>query len=56
MLNPDTRPVAIDHPILQVKHGVAQTARIKARSKTFHRTSAGKNGNGQGLLPVWVGR
>jgi hypothetical protein len=28
-LKPDTRPVAIDHPALQLKRGVAQTARSR---------------------------
>src|ERR1700757_892852 len=48
LLNPDTRPVAIDRPILQVKHGVAQTARSRrvARRSIAHRLARTETGRG----------
>jgi hypothetical protein len=47
-LKPDTRPVAIDRPTLQIKHSVARTARSRrvARGSITHRLARAEMGGG----------
>ena len=47
-LKPDTQPVAIDRPTLQIKRGVARTARSRrvARGSTTHRLARSETGRG----------
>ena len=47
-LKPDTQPVAIDRPILQIKRGVARTARSRraARGSIIHRLARAETGRG----------
>ena len=47
-LKPDTQPVAVDHPTLQIKRGVARTARSKrvARGYIAHRLARAEAGGG----------
>ena len=47
-LKPDTLPVAIDRPTLQIKRGVARTARSRraARGSIIHRLARAETGRG----------
>ena len=47
-LKPDTQPVAIDRPTLQIKRGVARTARSRrvARGSITHRLARAETGRG----------
>ena len=47
-LKPDTQPVAIDRPTLQIKRGVARTARPRrvARGSITHRLARAEKGRG----------
>jgi hypothetical protein len=47
-LKPDTQPAAVDHPILQIKRGVARTARSKhvARVPVIRRLARAEAGGG----------
>ena len=51
-LKPDTQPVAIDRPTLQIQRGVARTARSRrvARGSITHRLARAETG--RGLLSV----